>query len=87
MAIILINRTEQLVTSGDLTKDEITIVKTMITLGKSFKEIEDYLLKCDHIVLGKENTKDMSVIVINSNQLDEKELKELFDYIMNINSL
>ena len=86
MAIILISRTEQLATVGELTEEEIKIVKTMVTVGNSLEDIENHLLRQDHIVLGNDNNKSLSILFIKT-KFNKEHFQELFNDIMKMNNL
>ena len=78
MAYIIIQQRNQIVTQGGLTEEEQTTIKQMLKEKKTPKQIEDYLLKQDHIVIGNRTNEQKEVMVINT-AFEELDIQLIFD--------
>ncbi len=87
MGIVLLHVTQQLVTKGELTDKEQEVIRTMLNTGSTLQYVEKYLLKKDHIILGKDGKNELNVIVINELRLTNKELVKMFSDVLRKNNL
>ena len=87
MGIVLLHVTQQLVTKGELTKGEQDVIRTMLNTGSTLQNVEKYLVKKDHIVLGKDGKNELNVIVINEHRYTNDELIKMFNDVLRKNNL
>ncbi len=87
MTIILIQRSERLVTKGELSPKEIDIVKTMLTVGNSIEEVKHHLEKQNHKVIINDREEDLNILFFSTTNFSEKELNEMINAVTNLDTI
>lgn len=78
MAYIIIQQRNQIVTQGGLTEEEQETIRKMVKEKKTPKQIKDYLLKQDHIIIDNRTNEKKDLILINT-AFEELDIQLIFD--------
>lgn len=77
MTVVLIQRSERLVTVGELTPEQAKVVKTMITVGNPLENVQKYLEKQGHTILDRDKDEEMSILLIPTEDYTEEDIQNL----------
>lgn len=87
MTIVVIQRSERLVTKGELSNAEITVIKTMLTVGNPLKEVKEHLKKQGHTIMGNNRKEELNVLFFSTENFSKKELEEMIKAVSELDSI